>query len=128
MTEPRAYVPEGTEWMENDFGMSPAIRSGDLVWLSGVTVAPQDGESLEAAIERTFKTIEKILQEAGSSWNNVIDVTSFHVDLEPQKETFLKVRAKYVTGKPYPSWTAVEVKGLWGATLVAEIKVVARAA
>jgi len=127
MTERRTFAPPGTEWMENDFGMSPAIRSGDLVWLSGVTVSPQEGEDLETAIDRTFQTIQTILAEADLTWNDVIDVTSFHVDLERQKEAFLKIKANYVNQKPFPSWTAIEVKGLWGATLIAEIKVVARA-
>ena len=122
------YAPSGTEWMEKDFGMSPAIRSGDLVWLSGVTVSPEEGQSLEDAIDTTFAKIESILKEAGLSWNEVVDVTSFHVDLAPQKELCLKVKSRYITQKPYPAWTAIEVKGLWGATLIAEIKVVASAA
>ncbi len=123
-----SFAPPGTEWMENDFGMSPAVRVGDLVWLSGVVVSPQEGQSLEDAIDKAFSTIQMILGDAGLTWDDVVDVTSFHVDLEPQKEIFLKVKERYVTAKPYPSWTAIEVKGLWGATLVAEIKVVANAA
>ena len=98
------------------------------MWLSGVTVSPEEGQSLEDAIDTTFSKIESILKEAGLSWNDVVDVTSFHVDLAPQKEPFLKVKSRYITQKPYPAWTAIEVKGLWGATLVAEIKVVASAA
>ncbi len=128
MTGRIAYAPEGTEWMEKDFGMSPAIRVGDLVWLSGVVVSPQEGQSLEDAIDTTFSKIALTLKEAGLSWDDVVDVSSFHVDLAPQKELFLKVKSRYITEKPYPSWTAVEVKGLWGDTLVAEIKVVASAA
>ncbi len=127
MTSRIAYAPEGTEWMEKDFGMSPAIRAGDLVWLSGVVVSPQVGQSLEDAIDATFSKIALTLKEAGLSWNDVVDVSSFHVDLAPQKELFLKVKSRYITQKPYPSWTAIEVKGLWGDALVAEIKVVASA-
>ena len=128
MTNRKSFVPEGTEWMEEDFEMSPAIRAGDLVWLSGVTVFLEGGQSLENAIDTTFSKIEKILKSAGLDWNNVVDVTSFHVDIAPQKELFLKVKSRYITEKPYPAWTAVEVKGLWGPTILAEIKVVASAA
>ena len=80
--------------MENDFGMLPANRSGDLVWLSGVTVAPQDAESLETAIARAFETVEKIAQEARPDWTDVIDVKAFHVDLESHKEMLLKAKAE----------------------------------
>ncbi len=123
-----SYTPPDTEWMENDFGMSPAIRVGDLVWLSGVVVSPQEGQSLEDAIDKAFSTIQMIIGDAGLTWNDVVDVTTFHVDLEPQKDIFLKVKERYITEKPYPSWTAIEVVGLWEATLVAEIKVVASVA
>ena len=128
MSSRQVYAPSGTEWMEKDYGMSPAIRVGDLVWLSGITVSPNEGQSLEDAIDDAFSTIEAILKEGGLTWNEVVDVTSFHVDLQPQKEAFLKVKSRYITKTPYPSWTAIEVKGLWGTTLVAEIKVVASAA
>lgn len=127
MTQKTSYVPSGMEWMENRFGMSPAIRSGDLVWLSGVTVSPVEGEHLETALERMFATTQAILKEANLTWSDVIDVTSFHVDLESQKEAFLKVKSRYITTKPFPSWSAIEVKALWAPTIVAEIKVVARA-
>lgn len=128
MSNKKAYVPTGTEWMEEDFGMSPAVRVGDMVWLSGVTVFPDEGQSLEDAIDTTFRKIEVILKDAGLDWNDVVDVTSFHVNIASQKELFLEVKSRYVTQKPYPSWTAVEVSGLWGPTIVAEIKVVASAA
>jgi enamine deaminase RidA (YjgF/YER057c/UK114 family) len=124
----KSYAPEGTEWMEEDFEMSPAIRAGDLVWLSGVTVFLEDGQLLEDAIDTAFSKIEKTLKSAGLDWNNVVDITSFHVDIAPQKELFLKIKSRYVTKKPYPAWTAVEVKGLWGPAILAEIKVVASAA
>ncbi len=127
MSTRTSYTPPGTEWMD-DFNTSPAIRVGDLVWLSGVVVSPQEGQSLEDAIDKAFSTIQMILEDAGLTWNEVIDVTTFHVGLEPQKEVFLKVKDRYITEKPYPCWTAIEVAGLWRATLVAEIKVVASAA
>lgn len=128
MTKRTCYAPAGTEWMESDFEMSPAIRAGDVVWLSGVTVMPEEGQSIEEAFDTTFQKIAIILREAGLDWNNVVDVTSFHVDVASQKEAILKVKQRYINKKPYPAWTAVEVTGLWGPAIVAEIKVVASAA
>ena len=121
-----SYVPPGTESAEDEMGMSPALRVGNLVWLSGVPVSsPQEGQSLEDAIDTTFSDIKSILEEAGLTWNDVVDLTTYHLDMEAQKELFLKVKSRYVTKKPYPSWTAIEVTCLWDETLVAEIKVVA---
>ena len=122
-----SYTPAGTEWMETGFGMSPAIRADDQVFLSGVTAARQDGEPFEAAIDRAFVTIGDILAEAGLSFDDVIDMTSFHVDLQAHKDAFLAVKQKYVTRKPYPAWTAIEVAGLWMPDLFVEIKITASA-
>ncbi len=128
MSKHLTFTPPGMEWMESDYGMSPAIRAGDLVWLSGVTVSPDQGQSIEDAFESTFSKITTILGQAGLGWNDVVDITSLHVDIAPQKEPFMKVKSRYITKKPYPAWTAMEVKGLWGAALIAEIKIVASAA
>lgn len=121
-----SYVPPGTEWAEDEMGMSPAIRVGNLVWLSGVPVSPpKEGQSLEDAIDTSFSEIESTLEEAGLTWNDVVDLTTYHLDMEAQKGLFLKVKSRYITKKPYPSWTAIGVTRLWDESLVAEIKVVA---
>jgi len=127
MNKAVTYNPPGTEWMERDFQMSPAIHIGGLVWLSGVGVLPQPGESVESAFNRGFETIQEILNAAGLDWNNVIDLTTLHVDLPSQREAILKTKNQFITKKPYPSWTAIEVKGLWLPELIAEFKVVASA-
>ena len=65
-----------------------------------------------------------MLKAAGCTFDDVIDVTSFHTDPETQFETFLAVREKVIGEAPYPNWTAVGVN--WLAGFDAEIKVVAR--
>lgn len=121
----RTFVPPGTEWMINDFGMSPAIRAGNQIWLSGVTVSPKEGQTFEAALDQAFSTITTILESADLTWSNVVDITSFHIDIDAQRDVFLKVKGKYVTARPYPAWTAVGVNRLWLPTIVAEVKIVA---
>ncbi len=125
MTKIVTYSPIGMEWMERDFQMSPAVRAGGLVWLSGVGVQQRSGESVESAFSRAFVTIEEILNAAGLGWNNVVDLTTLHVDLQSQREAILKTKNQFITRAPYPAWTAIEVKGLWFPELIAEFKVVA---
>ena len=54
---------------------------------------------LEAA-QRAFDAIGRILARAGVGWGDVVDITSFHTDLEHQMRAMVAViRA------PFPAWT-----------------------
>ena len=65
-----------------------------------------------------------MLAAAGCSFDDVVDVTSFHTDPAAQFETVQAVKSEAMGGPPYPSWTAVGVTWLAGFDL--EIKVIAR--
>ena len=65
-----------------------------------------------------------MLAAAGCSFDDVVDVTSFHTDPKAQIETVMRVRGKEIGEAPYPNWTAVGVN--WLAGFDFEIKVIAR--
>jgi enamine deaminase RidA (YjgF/YER057c/UK114 family) len=45
----------------------------------------RDGESdLKIAYTRAFERIGAILKNAGASWDDVVEITSFHTDLTAQ--------------------------------------------
>ncbi|MDX2234726.1 MAG: Rid family hydrolase [Hyphomonadaceae bacterium] len=126
----QAIVPPGTESWRDDLHFSAAVRSGDLVFLAGVVATPNPGETgragMEAAIDRTFRNIAATLAASGSSWDDVVDITSFHTDLPGQIEAFSAVKDRYVKA-PYPAWTAIDIDRLYVAESIVEVKVVARA-
>ena len=66
-----------------------------------------------------------LLEASGSSWDNVVEMTSYHMDLEGQMQTFMKVKDRYVTGPDFPAWTGVGTTALAVGTAIVEIKVVA---
>ncbi len=106
---------------------SPAIRSGDLLFVSGQVGSRDDGSPepvFEDQVRRAFANLKAILAAAGCTFDDVIDVTSFHTDPEAQFETFMAVREVEIGEAPYPNWTAVGVT--WLAGFDFEIKVVAR--
>ena len=65
-----------------------------------------------------------MLAAAGCTFDDVVDVTSFHTDPEAQIATVMKVRSEEIGKAPYPNWTAVGVT--WLAGFDFEIKVIAR--
>jgi len=126
--EARTVMPENPQaraFLE-DYGFSDAIVTGDTVYLSGVVVgAPREGGSLEASFEATFRHLGDVLKRAGASWDDVVDITSYHTDIVPQIEAMKTVKGRYVKA-PFPAWTAIQVVRLLPERGVTEIKLTAK--
>jgi enamine deaminase RidA (YjgF/YER057c/UK114 family) len=111
--------------IHDDWGFSQAIVAGDTVHVSGLVIgAPRDGSSLQAAYERGFNQIGDILKRAGSSWDDVVEITSYHTDVTTQMPAIIEVKNRFVKA-PFPAWTAVEVSRLIPDRGITEIKVTA---
>ena len=111
---------------QQDWGYADAVVSGDTVTLSGVVAGVRQGETdLRASYTRAFERIGGILRSAGVSWDDVVDITSFHTDLATQMPAIVAVKNQYVK-PPYPSWTAIQVARLIPDNGITEIKIVAR--
>jgi enamine deaminase RidA (YjgF/YER057c/UK114 family) len=108
------------------YGYADAVIAGDLVFLSGIVAGKAPNEtSLEPAFERVFRHIGRILERAGSSLGDVVDVTSFHTSITGEIEAMSAVQ-KRLLGSPPPAWTAVQAVRLLPDQGIAEVKVVAR--
>jgi endoribonuclease L-PSP, putative len=94
---------------------SQAVRAGNLLFISGqIPINPATGEvdTSDVAVETqlVMKNLEAILQEAGSSFQQVVKTTIFLSDMS----LFAKVNdvyGSYFTGN-YPARETVAVKGL----------------
>lgn len=117
--------PGGRSFQEA-VGYADAVIAGDTIYLSGVVAGPGTGETdLAAGYERAFAHIAATLARAGASWDDVVDITTFHTDIGAHIDGFVAVKNKYVKA-PFPAWTAIGVSRLYEPTAVVEIKVVAR--
>lgn len=106
---------------------SPAIRSGDLLFVSGQVGARADGSpepDFAAQVQLAFDSLEAVLKAAGCTFDDIVDVTSFHTDPAAQFPIILPIKSKVFGAAPYPNWTAVGVTWLSGFDF--EIKVIAR--
>ena len=116
---------EGERRFQEQLGYADAVVAGDMVYLSGVVVGQRDGETLEAAYERTYRHIGAILKRAGVGWADVVDVTSFHTEVNAQIQAMAAVQKKHMAGH-VPAWTAIDVDRLIPDRGITEIKIVAR--
>ncbi|WP_233210697.1 RidA family protein [Pantoea sp. ICBG 985] len=106
---------------------SAAIRSGDLLFVSGQVGSRDDGTAepdFTRQVNQAFTNLAAVLKAAGCSFDDVVDVTTFHTDPEAQFATVNEVRLRFFGDEPYPNWTAVGVNWLAGYDF--EIKVIAR--
>ncbi|TDQ80572.1 enamine deaminase RidA (YjgF/YER057c/UK114 family) [Dongia mobilis] len=122
-----AVIPADRHALYDAHKYSAAIRVGDLLFVSGQVGARPDGSPepvFADQVRRAFANLKAVLAAAGLSFDDVVDVTSFHTDPENQLETVLAIRAGEIGEAPYPSWTAVGVN--WLAGFDFELKAIAR--
>jgi enamine deaminase RidA (YjgF/YER057c/UK114 family) len=122
-----AIFPANRHALYDEHRYSAAIRSGDLLFVSGQVGSRQDGSPepvFEDQVRLAFTNLRAVLAAAGCGFDDVVDVTTFHTDPAAQIETVLSVRAEEIGDPPYPNWTVVGVN--WLAGFDFEIKVIAR--
>ncbi|MFJ3046831.1 RidA family protein [Herbaspirillum chlorophenolicum] len=122
-----AVFPAGRQSLYEINRYSAAIRSGDLLFVSGQVGSREDGTPepvFEKQVQRAFDNLKAVLAAAGCNFDDVVDVTTFHTDPEAQWEALNAIRLKEIGEQPYPNWTAVGVN--WLAGFDFEIKVIAR--
>jgi len=109
-------------------GLYPhARRVGDLLFLSGVgprkrgskdipgvTLGP-DGRVLsydiEAQCRSVFENVRHILEDAGSSWDKLVDVTVFLTDMQKDFQAYNRLYAEHFKDNQ-PCRTTVQVTAL----------------
>jgi enamine deaminase RidA (YjgF/YER057c/UK114 family) len=127
MTQRDAVFPAGRHALYEAHGYSAAIRSGDLLFVSGQVGAREDGTpepDFGRQVQLAFDNLGATLAAAGCTFDDIVDVTSFHTAPENQFEIFMDVKNRIFSNPPYPNWTAIGVNGLAGFDF--EIKVIAR--
>ena len=127
MTHRQAIFPEHPHALYKAHGYSPAILSGDLLFVSGMVGARIDGTpepELDAQVALAFANLKAVLEAAGCTFDDVVDVTFFLVDPEASAGLMLAAMKEAFATDPPPNVTAVGVN--WLAGFQFEIKVIAR--
>lgn len=127
MTPRDVVFPPGRQALYERNRYSPAIRANGLLFVSGQVGSREDGSpepELEAQVRRAFDNLNAILQAAGCTFDDVIDVTVFMVDPQSIFERVWSVVPEYWGATPHPTLTAVGVTWLYGFQF--EIKVIAK--
>ncbi len=109
-------------------GLYPhAKRVGNLLFLSGVgprqkgnpnipgVELDSDGRivsyDIEAQCHSVFKNVRDILEDAGTNWENLVDVTVFLTNMQADFATYNRLWAQYFSTNP-PCRTTAEINKL----------------
>jgi enamine deaminase RidA (YjgF/YER057c/UK114 family) len=112
----------------DDWHFSPVLDTGDFVFLSGATGARPDlivAADPETQVRDAFEFLKQHLAVAGLTFDDVVEMTTYHVGLREHLSVFMKVKDEYVAA-PYPAWTAIGVSQLITEGTIVEIRLIAR--
>ena len=103
-----------------------AVRVGDTVWVSGQRGFDAEDQISEDPTEQArviFRNLDAVLQHAGATLDDIVDMTSYHVDIA-HVEGFRAVKDEFIR-PPYPAWTVIGVAALADPSMLVEVSVVA---
>ncbi len=96
-------------------GIGPRARGSKEI--PGVTMGAGGkvaSHDIEKQCHAVFENVRLVLEDAGATWNDIVDVTVFLTDMAGDFPIYNKVYAEYFAGpgKPNPTRTTVEVTAL----------------
>jgi enamine deaminase RidA (YjgF/YER057c/UK114 family) len=120
-------TPEFAHYPKN-WHFSPGLDTGEFVFFSGITGTRADS-SIAGDSELQFREAFRILQanvvQAGLEVCDIVEITTYHVDLKRHLSAFMKVKDEFIS-EPYPAWTAIGVSELISEGALVEIRAIAR--
>ena len=125
---PKMIVPDTLKERTEQMQFAPAVRAGDMVFLSGVIAALQEGEAPSddayfRGADQAFEEIDMILREAGGSMADVVDVTGYHVgDFNAHLMPVMQAKAKWMPGPFFSCYTLIGISALFNPLGFVELK------
>jgi 2-aminomuconate deaminase len=119
-----------------------AKKAGDFLFLSGIGPRVRGKKeipgvtldsagnvlayNIEAQCRAVFENVRLVLEDAGVTWNDIVDVTVFLTNMRKDFPIYNRIYAEYFagSGKPNPTRTTVEVTAL-PTPIAIELKVIA---
>jgi enamine deaminase RidA (YjgF/YER057c/UK114 family) len=104
---------------------SEATKSGGFMFLSGVVGTGEKGKlpkSKKEEFHNAWKGIGAVLAEVGAGYGDIVECTTYHVDISSHIGEFSSIRDEYIS-EPWPAWTAIGITELLVPGASVEIRV-----
>ncbi len=112
----------------DQYCISAGFRVDNLIFLSGHVAIDQSGLQNEGDFNEqanlTFENLQRSLEKAGSSLDNIIKVTIYVTNMKLHRPQIIELRKKWFD-PPYPADTLIEVSALGNPSRLIEIEAIA---
>ncbi|MDO9403995.1 MAG: RidA family protein [Polaromonas sp.] len=128
MNATHIIIPPTMANIHDELGYAPAVRVGDLLLCSGQVGRTAELEVVAdpaAQFETCWDNVETVLAAAGCTLADVVDLTTFHVDMHTHYALFKQIKNRRFPPR-LSAWTAIGVQCLSRPGLLVEIKCLAR--
>ena len=121
-------MPE-TMFKPSGYSQVAMVHGGTIVFIAGQVAVDKQGnvvgkDDFRAQVQQVFENLKAAIEAAGGTFNDVIKLNSYFVDLSHAGE-FREVRDKYINAKNPPASTAVQVGRLFRPEFQVEIEAIA---
>lgn len=127
MSDRELIIPESMKLIPERAGYVPAVKVGDTLYCSGqIGRTPELVviENPELQFVAAWENLREVLHAGGCTFEDVVEMTTYHVDLAIHMDTFREVKDRFFP-KRMSAWTCIGVSALAHPHLLLEIKCVA---
>lgn len=121
-------VTSSGKFVYDNFHFSEATKSNGFLLCSGVIGTGEKGklpEDIKEEFRNAWSNIGKLLAECDIGYDDIVEYTSYHVNLQANMPDFMAVRDEFLS-QPWPAWTAIGITELAIPGAHVEIRVTAR--
>jgi enamine deaminase RidA (YjgF/YER057c/UK114 family) len=120
-------VPPGMENLVQRFHYAPGVLVGDTLYVSGQVGRDENLQVISdpvAQFEQAFRNVGKVLDAAGFSFTEVVELETWFLNFPADLPLFMQVKDRFL-GDTTPTWTGFGVASFSMPGIIGEIKVTA---
>jgi enamine deaminase RidA (YjgF/YER057c/UK114 family) len=121
-------IPPGMENIVERFHYAPGVLVGDTLYVSGQVGRDENLQVIadrEAQFDQCFRNIKKVLDAAGFTFADVVELESWFLEFPGDLGVFMQVKDRWLTDPVFPTWTGFGVSSFSMPGIVCEVKVTA---
>ncbi|VEB98311.1 RutC family protein yjgH [Cedecea lapagei] len=127
MSDREIIMPPSMQELAKRAGYAPAVVVGNTVYCAGQVGRTPDLQVIadpKSQFIACWENLRLVLEEAGCSFGDVVEMTTYHVDMKEHMDVFREVKDE-VFPRGHCAWTCIGVAELARPGLLVEVKCIA---
>jgi len=127
MSDRKIIMPPSMQALAERAGYAPAVLVGNTLYCAGQVGRTADVQVIsdpEAQFIACWENLRLVLDEAGCTFEDVVEMTTYHVDMSVHMDIFRRVKDSLFP-RGHCAWTCIDVSELARPGLLVEVKCIA---